>query len=78
MELTLASSKKSGRKKSIEKAEFTWRPEQRKSFEYIKDAVSNNAMGGADPVVQYHLATDASKWCLGGVFFQLVDAFSGI
>ena len=31
-------------------------------------------MGGADPAVQYHLATDASKWCLGGVLFQLVDA----
>ena len=35
-------------------------------------------MGGADPAVQYHLATDASKWCLGGVLFQLVDAPPGI
>lgn len=34
-------------------------------------------MGGADPVVQYHLATDASKWYLGDVLFQLVDALSG-
>lgn len=24
--------------------------------------------------VQYHLATDASKWCLGSVLFQLVEA----
>lgn len=31
-------------------------------------------MGGADPEVQYYLATDASKWCLGGVLFQSVDA----
>lgn len=30
-------------------------------------------MGGADPDVQYHLATDASRWCLGGVLFQLKD-----
>ena len=34
-------------------------------------------MGRADPAVQYHLATDASKWCLGGVLFQLVDAPPG-
>ncbi len=74
MKLTLASSKKSVPKKWVEKAEFTWGPEQQKSFEYIKDAVSNNAMGGTDPVVQYDLATDVSKWCLGGVLFQLVDA----
>lgn len=31
-------------------------------------------MRGADPAVQYHLATDANNWCLGGVLFQLVDA----
>ncbi len=65
-------------KKWVEKAEFTLGPEQQKSFEYIKDAVSNNAMGEADPVVQYHLATDASKCCLGGVLFQLVDVSSDI
>lgn len=34
-------------------------------------------MGGVDPVVQYHLATDASKWCLRGVIFQLVNAPPG-
>ena len=34
-------------------------------------------MGGADPAVQYHLATDASKWCLRVVLFQLVDASPG-
>ncbi len=78
VELTLALSKKSVRKKWLEKAEFTLGPEQQKSFEYIKDAVSNNAIGGADPSVQYHLATDASKWCLRCVLFQLVDASTGI
>ena len=34
-------------------------------------------MGGADPEVQYHLATDASKWYLGDVLFQLVEATPG-
>ena len=28
-------------------------------------------MAGADPKVQYHLAADASKMCIGGVLFQL-------
>ena len=31
-------------------------------------------MRGADLEVQYHLTIDASKWCLGGDLFQLVDA----
>ena len=77
MELTSALSKKFVRKKWIEKEQFTWGPEQQNSFEYIKDAVSNNVIGGTDPAVQYHLATDASKWCLGGVLFPLVDALPG-
>lgn len=54
-----------------------WGPAQQKLFEYIKNAISNNAMGGADPEVQYHLATNASKWCLRDVLFQLVDALPG-
>ena len=77
VELTLAPFKKSVRKKWVEKAEFTWGPEEQKSFEYIKDAVSNNTMGGANPAVQYHLAIDEIEWCLGGVLFQLVDVSSG-
>ncbi len=78
MELILALSKKSVRKKWVEKAEITWRTERQKSFEYIKDAVPNNAMKGADQVVQYYTATDASQWCLECVLFQLVDASSGL
>lgn len=31
-------------------------------------------MGRADPEVQYDFAINASKWCLGDVLFQLVDA----
>lgn len=74
--LSGASKKQSVRKKWVEKAEFTWGPEQQSSFEYIKNAISSNAMEGTDPEVQYHLATDASKWCLEDVLFQLVDASS--
>ena len=78
VELSGALRKPSVWKKWVEKAEITWGPEQqKKSFDYIKNVVSTNAMGGADPAVQYHLATNASKWCLGGVLFQLVDAPPG-
>lgn len=42
-------------------------------FEYIKNTVLNNAINNANPEIQYHLATNASKWCLEGILFQLVD-----
>lgn len=35
-------------------------------------------MGEADLMVQYYLATDASKWYLEGVLFQLIDSSPGI
>ena len=44
VEPTSALSKKSVRKKWVEKEQFTWGPEQQKLFEYIKNAVSNNVM----------------------------------
>ena len=34
-------------------------------------------MSGADPKKQYHLSTDASKYGLGGVLFQLHDILEG-
>jgi hypothetical protein len=34
-------------------------------------------MAGADPLRQYHLATDASKYALGGVLFQLTEEPAG-
>ena len=74
IELSGAGKKQSIHKKWVKKSEFTRGPDQQSSFECIKNAVLNNAMGGADPKVQYHLATDTSKWCLGGVLFQLVYA----
>jgi RNase H-like domain found in reverse transcriptase/Integrase zinc binding domain len=54
----------------IEKA-WSWTSGQQESFDYIKKCISENAMSGADPKQQYHLATDASKYGTGGVLFQL-------
>lgn len=76
--LAAGSSKKSVRTKWVDTGQFVWGDEQRKSFQAIKDAVSDNVMGGADPEAQYHLATDASKLCLGGVLFQLRDTPIGV
>lgn len=50
---------------------FVWGPEQQESFQYIKDAICNNAMAGADHDRQYHLATDASNTGIGGILFQV-------
>lgn len=51
MELILTLSKKSERKKLVEKAQFAWGLEQQKSFEYIKDAISNNTIEEADLII---------------------------
>lgn len=62
---------KSVRTKWIEKGRFDWGEEQRQSFQHIKQSISENAMSGIDEELQLHLATDASKYGLGGVLFQL-------
>ena len=62
---------KSVRKKWVEKETFDWGPEQQESFLHIKKSISDNAMSGIDENLQVHLATDASKFGLGGVLFQL-------
>ena len=69
IKLLKTGKKQSVCKKWVEKPKFTWGPKQQKSFEYIKNAVLNNAIGGADAKVQYHLATDESKWCLRDILF---------
>jgi hypothetical protein len=56
---------------------WQWTSQQQESFDYIKRAVSENAMSSADPKKQYHLSTDASKYGLGGVLFQLHDIPEG-
>lgn len=61
VELTGPLTRSSIQKKWVEKREFTWGLEQQKSFDYIKDAVSNNTIGRADPAIRYHLTTDVSK-----------------
>ena len=62
---------KSIRKKWVEKDSFDWGEEQRQSFQHIKQSISENAMSGIDEDLQIHLATDASKYGIGGVLFQL-------
>ena len=61
----------SARYKYVEKATFDWGSEQSKSFQYIKQNISDNAMSGADSNLQYHVAADASKRALGACLFQL-------
>ena len=58
-------------RKWVEKDTFDWGEKQQMAFDAVKKAISTNAMSGADPDMQYHLATDASKTGLGGCLFQL-------
>ena len=44
---------------------------QQALFDYIKQSILENAMAGADPKIQFHLVTDASKTYIGGILFQL-------
>ena len=60
-----------------EKELFTWGPEQKKSFEIMKNAICENAMAAADLTSQYHLAVDASQNAVGRVLFQLHDVPPG-
>lgn len=74
----LTDGKESIRKQWVEKESFDWGPEQQASFEHIKRSISENVMSGADDDLQFHLATDASKYCLGGVLFQLPGIAPGV
>ena len=64
-------------RKYAEKETFDWGPNQQASFEAIKEAISTNAMAGADPDLQYHLAVDASEEAVGGCLFQLQGVPAG-
>lgn len=41
------------------------------AFDKLKQAISETAMAGPDPKLQYHLVTGASHTALGGCLFQL-------
>lgn len=77
IKLSAGSKTTSVRTKLVKTGQFVWEPTQQRSFNYIKNAIFDNVMGGADPAIQYHLATDASKFCARGVLFQLTDEPSG-
>ena len=68
---TKRSKKPTVRRKWIEKDTFDWEEAQQEAFDKVKEAISANAMSGADPDLQYHLATDTSDTALGGCLFQL-------
>ena len=40
-------------------------------FQAVKKAIFTNLMGRANPMIQYYLATDASKQALENMLFQL-------
>ena len=72
-----SSHGKSVRKKWVEKDTFDWGDEQRQSFQRTQRSISNNAISGMDENLLVHLATDASKYTLGGVLFQLPGEIPG-
>ncbi len=55
----------------IKKDMFDWGPRQEASFLAIKDAITNNAVAGADSNLQFHLSVAASQTSIGGVLFQM-------
>lgn len=59
------------RRTYIEKGTFDWGPRQEASFQAIKNAITNNAVAGADPNLQFHLTVDASQTGIGGILFQM-------
>ena len=75
-DLTRAKKKKRASKptiqrKWVEKETFDWGLSQQQSFDAVKQAITTNAMSGADPDLQYYLALDASQTGVGGCLFQL-------
>lgn len=59
--------------KRIVQKPFSWGPAQAEAFVRICEAVQREAMKGANPEWQYHLAVDASGRGIGGILFQLED-----
>ncbi|MCJ1462246.1 hypothetical protein MMC07_000846 [Pseudocyphellaria aurata] len=62
-----ASTKESVKAQLAKMGKFIWGAD---AAERIR-AVSDNVTEGAGPKDQYHLVMDASKFCAGGVLFQL-------
>ena len=71
--LTPKSKKEIVQRKYVKKETFTWTSKQQRSFDAVKSAISENAMAGADPELQYHLAVDASGEAIGAKAFVHVN-----
>ena len=76
-QLVRRKTKPTVRKKWVETGSFHFEGEPQAAFKTVKQAIISNAMSGADPILQYHLATDASESALGGCLFQLHDTPPG-
>ena len=56
----------------ISKKDMTWTPERSKAFEATRSCVSNKvALAQPDFDKKFYLETDASKYAVGGVLYQL-------
>ena len=78
VELSANSKKTLMQSQWVDTSQFLWGDKQKRSFQAVKETISTNLMDGANPEMQYHLATDASKQTLENVLFQLQNASVGI
>ncbi len=63
------SKKPTIRRTYIEKNTFDWRPRKKTSFQPIKDVITNNAVIGGDPNLQFHFSVDALQTDIGEVLY---------
>ena len=54
-----------------------WTGKQQALFDYIKQFILENAMAGANPKIQFHIAIDASKTDIERILFQLPGELPG-
>jgi len=66
-----------GKKVKLKLVGFCWTESQQCSFDHIKRSIIDNAVYGGDEAKQYHLATDASNFAMGGVLFQIMNHAPG-
>jgi len=54
-----------------------WKEWQETAFTCVKTSIIENVVYSGDETKQYHLMTDASKYAIGGVLFQLPNVPAG-
>ena len=76
MNRTWIPSGKRGHPKRVE-CGIKWKEKQETAFTSVKTSIIKNVVYGGDETKQYHLITDASKYAIGGVLFQLPNVPAG-